>query len=111
MSRFFSGCGATGMASELTLLFREKLGEGSFGSVWSAEDSRTGQTVAVKVLPLDQDAEQILNELRTLREIEFDCPFIVRYHGSVTKDTELWLCMEYCDAGSVCDLMSICERE
>ena len=34
-----------------------------------------------------------------------DSPHIVRYFGTYIKDTDLWISMEYCNAGSVSDLM------
>ena len=45
----------------------------------------------------------------TQREImilkQCDSPHIVRYFGTYIKDTDLWISMEYCNAGSVSDLM------
>ena len=38
-----------------------------------------------------------------------DCnsPYILEYYGSYYKDNQIWLIIEYCDAGSVLDLMKI----
>lgn len=36
-------------------------------------------------------------------------PYIVSYLGSYIKDGDLWIVMEYCGAGSVADLMAICD--
>ena len=32
-------------------------------------------------------------------------PYVVRYYGSYFKNTDLWIVMEYCGAGSVSDIM------
>ena len=36
--------------------------------------------------------------------------YIVKYYGSYFKDEFLWIVMEYCAAGSIGDLIRICER-
>jgi len=35
---------------------------------------------------------------------------VVAYIGTYEKDGNIWIVMEYCGAGSLCDLMAICER-
>ena len=39
-----------------------------------------------------------------------DSPYIVGYHSSLTYENKMWIAMEYCGAGSVCDLMAICDK-
>ena len=34
-----------------------------------------------------------------------DSPYVVKYYGSYFKNTDLWIVMEYCGAGSVTDLV------
>eukprot|EP00947_MAST-08B_sp_MAST-8B-sp1_P005835 g5835.t1 len=85
----------------------ERLGEGSYGSVFKAIDKSTGEAVAIKVIPVDAELDEMLREINILSKCQND--FIVRYHGSYLKDGDLWIVMEYCGAGSVTDLMSICE--
>ncbi len=33
--------------------------------------------------------------------------YVVKYYGSYFKNTDLWIVMEYCGAGSVSDIMRI----
>lgn len=86
-----------------------KLGEGSYGSVYKALDKRDGKIVAIKVLEIENDD---IAELRKEINILKDCnsPEIVAYKGAYEKDNNIWIVMEYCGAGSVCDLMAICEK-
>lgn len=87
-----------------------KLGEGSYGSVWKAIDTRDQQVVAIKVLEIegDEDTSELEGEINILKNCK--SPFIVSYKGSFQKDGNIWIVMEYCGAGSICDLMSICEK-
>mmetsp|Transcript_4247 Transcript_4247/g.9946 ORF Transcript_4247/g.9946 Transcript_4247/m.9946 type:complete len:480 (-) Transcript_4247:323-1762(-) len=85
-----------------------KLGEGSYGAVFKAMDKRDGSTVAIKVLQVEnEDAADLQKEINILKECK--SKFIVAYHGSYEKDGRIWIAMEYCGAGAICDLMAICE--
>jgi len=86
----------------------EKLGEGSYGSVWKAIHKQTGSVVAVKRVSIDNDLEDIVKEIEFMKGCS--SPYIVRYYGSYFKDSELWIVMEYCGAGSICDIMKICDK-
>ena len=86
-----------------------KLGEGSYGAVYKAVDNKDGAIVAIKCVEIDNDDTAALcKEINILRECQ--CSYIVQYKGSWRKDSCIWIVMEYCGAGSVCDLMAICER-
>lgn len=86
-----------------------KLGSGSYASVYKALDKRDGTLVAIKVLEIDsEDTSSLIKEIRILKECKN--PFIVDYHGSFMKDGHLWIAMEYCGMGSVCDIMQICDK-
>lgn len=86
----------------------EKLGEGSYGSVWKAIHIKTGDIVAIKKVEIDNDLDDIMKEIDFMKGCR--SPFIVRYYGSYFKDNELWIVMEYCGAGSACDMMKICDN-
>jgi len=86
-----------------------KLGEGSYGCVYEAVDRRDGQIVAVKVLDVGaEDMSDIKNEINILKNCS--SPYIVAYKGCFLYHSQLWIAMEYCSAGSVGDLMAICDR-
>ncbi|RMX45210.1 hypothetical protein pdam_00021090 [Pocillopora damicornis] len=83
----------------------EKLGEGSYGSVYKAMHKETGQVVAIKQVPVDTDLQEIIKEISMMQQC--DSPYVVKYYGSYFKNTDLWIVMEFCGAGSVSDLMKI----
>jgi len=86
----------------------EKLGEGSYGSVWKAQHLKTGTVTAIKKVPVENDLDEILNEIKIMKQCR--SPYIISYYGSYFKENELWIVMEYCGAGSVSDLMRITDK-
>ncbi|XP_062897125.1 serine/threonine-protein kinase 3/4 isoform X1 [Mobula hypostoma] len=83
----------------------EKLGEGSYGSVFKAIHKESGQVVAIKQVPVESDLQEIIKEISIMQQC--DSPHVVKYYGSYFKNTDLWIVMEYCGAGSVSDLIRI----
>jgi len=86
----------------------EKLGEGSYGIVWKTTHLKSNTTVAIKQIPVENDLEEILNEIKIMKSCR--SPYIISYFGSYIKENVLWIVMEYCGAGSVSDLMKITSR-
>lgn len=101
-------------SSELEL--DKLLGEGSFGQVFRAKHKPTGAIVAVKVVP-NQDgignaegADKIMGEIDILAKC--NSPYIVGYFECFVRPPkkkmdpyEMWIVMEFCDGGSVSDLI------
>uniref|UniRef100_A0A8C3VU60 non-specific serine/threonine protein kinase n=1 Tax=Catagonus wagneri TaxID=51154 RepID=A0A8C3VU60_9CETA len=83
----------------------EKLGEGSYGSVYKAIHKETGQIVAIKQVPVESDLQEIIKEISIMQQC--DSPHVVKYYGSYFKNTDLWIVMEYCGAGSVSDIIRL----
>ena len=90
------------MALEVTL--EEMLGKGSYGMVYRATTPRHGE-VAVKVLPWapHEVSSELKKELKMLQRC--NSAYIVRAYGAFPKPKELWICMEYCNLGSLLDVM------
>lgn len=82
-----------------------KIGRGSYGSVYKALHKESGQVLAIKQVPVDTDLQEIIKEISIMQQC--DSPFIVKYYGSYFKNTDLWIVMEYCGAGSVADIMKL----
>jgi serine/threonine protein kinase len=90
-------------------LFRivTKLGEGSYGSVYSAVDLRDNTEVAIKVLEVDQaDMSELRKEVSILKSCSN--PRVVGYRGCWEKGRFVWIVMEYCAGGSLGDLLLLC---
>lgn len=86
----------------------QKLGEGSYGSVYKAIHKESKHVLAIKQVPLDTDLQEIIKEISIMQQC--DSPFIVRYYGSYFRNVELLIVMEYCDGGSVSDIIRTRKR-
>mmetsp|Transcript_11453 Transcript_11453/g.13134 ORF Transcript_11453/g.13134 Transcript_11453/m.13134 type:complete len:426 (+) Transcript_11453:267-1544(+) len=85
------------------------LGEGSYGSVEKVRHYETGKIYAMKIIDLEEDMtrEELLKEIDILRYCTD--AFVVDYFEHYEQDDSIFIIMELCDAGSVNDLMQICE--
>jgi serine/threonine-protein kinase len=85
-----------------------KLGEGGMGAVYHAQDIRTSEQVALKVLPRSKAADpeflaRFESEARAV--FELDHPNIVRAVGLGEADGYHYLAMEYVEGKDVYDLL------
>lgn len=80
----------------------------SYGAVHKALDKKTGETVAIKIIPVENDTSDLKKEIDILSACEDR--FVVSYKGSWEKDSAIWIVMEYCAAGSLQDLMMITQK-
>ncbi|KAM4692234.1 serine/threonine-protein kinase 4 [Rhinophrynus dorsalis] len=83
----------------------EKLGEGSYGSVFKASHKETSQIVAIKQIPVESDLQEIIKEISIMQQC--DSPHVVKYYGSYFKNSDLWIVMEFCGGGSVSDIIRL----
>ncbi|KAK6866568.1 Serine/threonine-protein kinase KIC1 [Candida tropicalis] len=85
----------------------EVIGRGKFGVVYKAYNKQTKQVVAIKVLNLDTDEDELIDvqqEIQFLTELK-NVPNITHYYGSILNDTKLWIIMDYCAGGSLRTLL------
>eukprot|EP01084_Bolivina_argentea_P024457 45566_1 len=96
----------TNMDPEQNFRITEPLGEGAYGPVFAAIDNRDGQMVALKVMNFNpNDCKDLLSEIDILQKC--NSPYIVNFKDTFHKDNNIWLAMEYCDGGSILDVMKI----
>ena len=90
------------------IILGEQIGRGTYGRVFAAE--YLGKKAAVKAVPVEPGPDgqslcaDLQREIRILKKC--DSPWIVRYHGCLTKNFVLWIAMELCD-GSVADVLRV----
>lgn len=95
---------ATVVAGRYRLL--DQVGSGGMGSVWRANDLRTGDDVALKVLGLHGSA--LLARFVREQAVRVRHPHVVAPHGWAAEDDLVVLAMELVAGGSVADL--VCEH-
>ncbi|KAH9853449.1 Pkinase-domain-containing protein [Lenzites betulinus] len=91
-------------AAQYTL--QEKLGTGSFGTVYKAIHNDSKQIVAIKQIDLedtDDDISEIQQEIANLAQC--DSEYVTRYYGSFVVAYKLWIVMEFLAGGSCLDLL------
>lgn len=85
----------------------EVLGRGKFGVVYKGVNKQTKNVVAIKVLNLDTQEDEVAEvqqEIQFLAELKH-VSNVIHYHGSFLNDTRLWIIMDYCAGGSVRTLL------
>lgn len=77
----------------------EKLGEGTYGVVYMAQDVQTAQIVALKRIRIDSEDEGVpctaLREISLLKELRH--PNVVRLYSVLHSSKKLTLVFEYCE--------------
>lgn len=83
-----------------------KIGEGSTGMVFIANNLKQSQIVAIKKMDLrkQQRRELLFNEVVIMRDYKH--LNIVEMYGSYLVEDELWVVMEYCNGGALTDIVT-----
>eukprot|EP00798_Chlamydomonas_sp_ICE-L_P014595 gene14595-20645_t len=89
------------------------LGQGSFGVVYSGVNMRSGQEVAIKVMPKlrnkvskDRTLQKIVRETNILQRLQ-PCQGVVRLEGCFEDDASVALVMEYCGGGDLQEYVEV----
>uniref|UniRef100_A0A2K6S5J4 Mitogen-activated protein kinase kinase kinase kinase n=1 Tax=Saimiri boliviensis boliviensis TaxID=39432 RepID=A0A2K6S5J4_SAIBB len=85
----------------------QRLGGGTYGEVFKARDKVSGDLVALKMVKMepDDDVSTLQKEILMLKTCRH--ANIVAYHGSYLWLQKLWICMEFCGAGSLQDIYQV----
>ncbi len=79
-------------------LQQEKLGEGTYATVYKGQSRATNEIVALKEINLDADEgtpSTAIREISLMKELRH--PNIVRLHDVIHSETKLVLIFEYCE--------------
>lgn len=89
-----------------------RVGQGNYGYVYKARDTRDESLVAIKIIEVDSTYSSSTKELEAEISTLAKChsKYIVSYRGTFARRNQIWIVMEYCLAGSVSDLMAITDR-
>lgn len=85
----------------------ETIGKGAYGSVHKGVEIATGNVVALKIINLDtedDDVADIQREVALLTQLR-DAPNVTQYYGCFLDGPRVWIVMEYAQGGSVRTLM------
>ncbi|CCH62453.1 hypothetical protein TBLA_0H01660 [Henningerozyma blattae CBS 6284] len=85
------------------------IGKGKFGTVYKGHSIKSKKVFAIKVLNLDCDINEIQdiqNEIKFLSLLRY-APNITYYYHSYLINRKIWIIMEYCNGGSVRNLIKI----
>ena len=63
--------------------------DSSYGSVVKALHKRANRLVAIKIVPVDSDLNELIKEISILKSCKSE--YIVRYYGSYYKNNDLWV--------------------
>jgi len=87
---------------------QQTIGKGSFGVVFKALNTKTGEIVAVKEINLeesDDDLIAIQKEIDLQRSSQSQ--FVVQYYGCLLVKNKLWIVMEYMGGGSIRNILDV----
>ena len=93
------------------------LGEGTYGEVHRALDTKTQKLVAIKIFDhLDETIEELEQDFYVISThwIHPNIPHfsgLFLHKGVSRKEDQVWLVMELCDGGSVAELVKVILRE
>jgi len=92
-------------AKKTPYLLEEKIGAGAFGMVFKGLNKATRETVAIKIIDLEETKDDIMTINREIIALTNGrlCKQLTRYYASSVFGTKLWIVMEYVDGGSVLD--------
>jgi serine/threonine protein kinase len=89
---------------------QDLLGEGASGSVYKAVHRETKKVVAIKKMQVGvNNITSTVKEIKIMKDLK--SPYTLKYYGCYQKDDCIWIIMEFCDGGSVQDIIDARESE
>ena len=100
-----NGSGPQGKISDYEIL--NKLGEGSFGTVYKVQRKNDKKTCVMKQINMSKMNSRARNEAKNEVTIlsQLDNDYIVKYYDSFLETNTLCIVMEYCEGGDLANYM------
>ena len=87
----------------------QKVGQGNYGSVYKVRNNITGEILAAKICKIvSNNTESFYKEINMLKQC--DSPYILKYYSSYIKNNTVWIILEFCEGGSLLDIMRITNK-
>ena len=88
----------------------ELVGQGNYGRVYKAMHKKTGKIYSAKISYIEKtnEVESFKKEINILSQCNNQ--YIVHYFGSYIKGHQIWIILEFCDGGSLYELIKILPR-
>ena len=88
----------------------ELIGQGNYGRVYKVIHKKTGKIYSAKIAYIDKtnEIESFKKEINILSQCNNQ--YIVHYYGSYIKGHQIWIILEFCDGGSLYELIKILPR-
>lgn len=87
----------------------KQIGEGAYGKVYKAQSKKDNRIVAMKELELaNEDWIPLLAEINMVVDLHHES--IVNYYAWFMENQKMWLVMEYCDGGSLREIVDTLKR-
>ena len=88
----------------------ELIGQGNYGRVYKVIHKKTGKIYCAKIAYIEKmnEVESFKKEINILSQC--DNQYIVHYYGSYIKGHQIWIILEFCDGGSLYELIKILPR-
>ena len=84
----------------------QKVGQGNYGSVYKIQKITTGEIMAAKICKIESNnSESFKREINMLKQCH--SPYILKYYASYIKKNIIWIVLEFCEGGSLSDIMRI----
>ena len=90
--------------------FKDKIGSGSFGSVWLGTFKPNNHSYAVKKVRITENDNSINDEIKMEVKLMSSLKHlnIVKYYGAGASGTFFWIIMEWMECGTLEDMMRMC---
>ena len=110
MNKMYDFISSKGIDPEQEFDIIELIGQGNYGRVYKVLHKKTGKIYAAKIANIitHNEIESYKKEINVLKQC--NTKYIVHYYNSYIKNYQIWVILEYCDGGSLLELIKILQK-